>query len=80
MDDFGNEVSPRKKLKVHHPSLDGNMEQSADILNEAPTGAASIEDGNPAPGLDKDGQCGITEFVDLDKPGFSGVLKKRLVH
>ncbi|KAL8711161.1 MAG: hypothetical protein Q9220_004306 [cf. Caloplaca sp. 1 TL-2023] len=69
--------SPRKKLKAHHSSI-GAMDQS--MIPEMPSTKAphaSIDSSGIEDRFDKEVQCGITEYVNSDLPGFTGILKKR---
>lgn len=77
MDDLTQQASPRKKLKTQHSSLDGAMEDINEQSIEPSAATASTQSKFGAPRSDKEFKCAITEFVDLEKPGFSGILKKR---
>ncbi|KAL9607522.1 MAG: hypothetical protein Q9167_007570 [Letrouitia subvulpina] len=74
MDDPDLPASPRKKHKAQHEPFESRM---AGI--EAPPAAIHPSENNRDV-LDrphKETECGITEFVSPDLPGFSGILKKR---
>ena len=77
MDDTELQASPRKKLKTEHLSLDGTMEDTVAAPNELMPDGPPIEEDGPDTCLSKEAECGITEFVSPDLPGFTGVLKKR---
>ncbi len=77
MDDAELQASPRKKLKAKHHSLDGNMDEIGATLNEAMPDAPRIKEDGPDTRLSKEAESGITEFVNPNLPGFTGVLKKR---
>ncbi|KAL8720585.1 MAG: hypothetical protein Q9225_002574 [Loekoesia sp. 1 TL-2023] len=71
-------TSPRKKLKAHHDSRLNMVEDPAPNMlsstrqNPSPVNATGSEDR-----LDKEVQCGITEYVSPHLLGFEGILKKR---
>ncbi|KAL8950378.1 MAG: hypothetical protein Q9222_003595, partial [Ikaeria aurantiellina] len=69
--------SPRKKLKAHHNPI-ADMDQSAGsgLPSTTPT-HAPIESSGIEDRFDKEVQCGITEYVNPELPGFTGILKKR---
>ena len=77
MDDLDLQGSPRKKLKAEHISLDGAMEDLGTAPTESMPDAPPIEENSPDTRLSKEAECGITEFVSPNLPGFTGVLKKR---
>ncbi|KAL8686863.1 MAG: hypothetical protein Q9218_006807 [Villophora microphyllina] len=69
-------ASPRKKLKVHHtPSISAiaSVTMAEGVASSEPPHAAS--EGQDR--RDKEIQCGITEYVSLDVPGFTATFKKR---
>lgn len=82
MDSHDLPTSPRKKLKTYHdpqPMMADAMVyempskmQSSTVDGQPPMKASSGEDR-----LDKEVQCGITEYVSPHLPGFQGILKKR---
>lgn len=77
MEENQSDPPPRKKLKLQY-SLDGAMDESvapeqSNPMSEAP----SVEADQAALQLDKEVQCGITEFIHSDVQAFTGVLKKR---
>ena len=77
MDDPNNLATPRKRLKLQHPSTNYNM----DGVSETPmANTVSAKDQSATPSIDKEAECGITEYVDRHKPGFSAILKKRSEH
>ena len=78
MDDPDDLASPRKRLKSQHPSVSDSMDGAAESRIEPMAGTVSAQDQNATPAMDKEAECGITEYVDRHKPGFSAVLKKRL--
>lgn len=71
---------PQKKLKANHSTMDGTVDDAMD-----PKVAAHVEPFTDLPGnqdasqeqLRKEAECGITEFVSPELPGFTGILKKR---
>lgn len=70
-------TSPRKKRKAHHDSqLNMDEDLKATSSNAVPDQRSINAFGNDDR-LDKEAQCGITEYVSPDLPGFRGVLKKR---
>lgn len=71
MDGIDNTTSPRKKVKLQH-AIDGAMDETA-----ADTDRPAVQADQTTSQLDKEVQCGITEFVRPGLPGFTGVLKKR---
>ncbi len=77
MDDSEFQDSPRKKLKAEHFSLDGDMEDIGAAPTQPMPDAPPIEENSPDTRLSKEAECGITEFVSPNLPGFTGVLKKR---
>ena len=77
MDNAELHASPRKKLKTGHLSLDGTMEEVGAAPNEPMPNAPPIEEDGPNTRLSKEAECGITELVSANIPGFTGVLKKR---
>ncbi|KAI4107902.1 MAG: hypothetical protein L6R37_001334 [Teloschistes peruensis] len=56
--------APRKKIKLKH---------NPNMATEMPTFTTS----QPHHNQDKEAKCGITEYVILDVPGFTGILKGR---
>lgn len=76
MDSVDIQQPPLKKLKSHHISMDGAMDEMA---NTHATVMANV--GNNQDIADdqfcKELECGITEFVSPELPGFTGILKKR---
>lgn len=72
MDDNGLPTSPRKKLKAHH---DSQMTMADPIAPDMPSSV--VQDPGPMQALDKETQCGITQYVSPHLPGFKGILKKR---
>ncbi|KAL9044759.1 MAG: hypothetical protein Q9214_002125 [Letrouitia sp. 1 TL-2023] len=74
MDDPDLPASPRKKHKAQHEPFETRM---AGI--EAPPAAiqSAENNGDVLDRPNKEAECGITEFVSPDLPGFSGILKKR---
>ena len=77
MDETLTHPPPRKKLKLQH-NLDGAMDESvapdqANLMADAPP----VEADEATLQLDKEIQCGITEFIHSDTQAFTGVLKKR---
>ena len=71
MDGIDITASPRKKVKLQH-AMDGAMDETT-----ADTDSPAIQANQTISQLDKEVQCGITEFVRPSLPGFTGVLKKR---
>lgn len=76
MDNPNNLASPRKRLKVQHLVENRNMDGAPDSPTKSMAEAGPAQD-ESATHLDKEAECGITEFVDRGKPGFSAILKKR---
>lgn len=75
MDSVDIQPPPLKKLKSHHISMDGVMDETA---NTYATVMADAGDNQAAHDqFCKELQCGITEFVSPELPGFTGILKKR---
>ncbi|KAL9005248.1 MAG: hypothetical protein Q9188_001970 [Gyalolechia gomerana] len=69
-------TSPRKKHKAYH-GCHLNMEDPAAKSSHAMQDHQSINASGNEDRLDKEAQCGITEYVSPQLPGFRGVLKKR---
>ena len=68
---------PRKKLKLRH-NLDGAMDEVVTPDQDNPMAdQPSAEADEAALQLDKEVQCGITEFIRSNAQAFTGVLKKR---
>lgn len=76
----GLQAFPRKKVKLEHHFGNDGVEEGTASTDEPMTKAINMQDLNAAPEPDKELECGITQFVDSTKQGFSGVLKKRLGH
>lgn len=76
MDSVDIQQPPLKKLKSHHISMDGAMDETA---NTDATFMANAGDNQDAAHdqFCKELECGITEFVSPELPGFTGILKKR---
>lgn len=74
MDDADLPSSPRKKLKAEHPQPDETMDHP--LIDHS---LARDETSSPEKFIDKEVECGITEFVSPDLTGFTGILKKRYV-
>lgn len=81
MDEVDIQPPPQKKLKAIHSTMDGTVDDAMDIMV-----AANVEPIADLPGnqqdasheqLRKEVECGITEFVSPELPGFTGILKKR---
>lgn len=70
-------TSPRKKLKVeHHTSVDPIiMHQS--IIPPIEDMADPLADHSSSEKLNQEARCGITELVNPELVGFTGILKKR---
>lgn len=77
MDESDLLASPRKKLKAQHVLVGHTMEATSTTSINEMTDAPITHEGDSASRLSKEAQCGITEFVSPDLPGFTGVLKKR---
>ena len=77
MDDAELQASPRKKIKAEHVSLDGAMEDVGEIANVTMPDAPPLLEDDPSARPSKEAECGITEYVNPNLPGFTGVLKKR---
>ena len=77
MDNAELQASPRKKLKTMHLALDGTMDDVEAPPNEPMPDAPPMDEDGPDTRLSKEAECGITEFVSPNLPGFTGVLKKR---
>ena len=71
MDAADPDLSPRKKIKVQH-SLDGAMDDNNAVIDshDIPRDETGLQ-------LDKETQCGVTDFVRSAQQAFTGVLKKR---
>ena len=80
MDDPDDLASPRKRLKSQHPSVSHSMDGAAELHIEPMAGTVSAQDQSATPPVDKEAECGITEYVDRHKPGFSAISKKRSEH
>ncbi|KAL8760371.1 MAG: hypothetical protein Q9184_003377 [Pyrenodesmia sp. 2 TL-2023] len=65
-------TSPRKKLKAHH---DPQMTMADPMAKDMRSFV--VQDSGPMQALDKETQCGITQYVSPHLPGFKGILKKR---
>lgn len=81
MDEGDIQPPPQKKLKANHSTMDGTIDDAMET-----TVTANIEPIADLPGnqqdasyeqLRKEAECGITEFVSPELPGFTGILKKR---
>lgn len=81
MDEIDIQPPPQKKLKANHSTMDGTVDDAMDT-----TVAAHVEPTADLPSnqqdssheqLRKETECGITEFVSPELPGFTGILKKR---
>lgn len=76
MDRVDIQPPPLKKLKSHHLSTDGAMDETvntdATVMADASDSQDAIHDQ-----FCKELECGITEFVSPELPGFTGILKKR---
>lgn len=81
MDEIDVQRPPQKKLKANHSTMDGTVDDAMDT-----TVAAHVEPVADLPSnqqdlsheqLRKEAECGITEFVSPELPGFTGILKKR---
>ena len=77
MDDAELQASPRKKHKAEHIPLDGTMDDIAETVVKAMPDAPPTQEDGPDTRLSKEAECGITEYVSPNLPGFTGVLKKR---
>lgn len=67
---------PLKKLKSHHLSMDGAMDETAITHATVKANAGDNQD-TIHDQFCKELECGITEFVRPELPGFTGILKKR---
>lgn len=68
---------PRKRVKIQH-HVDGAMDEIvASDADKPMADAPSVQADGAALQLDKEVQCGITEFIHSDVQAFTGVLKKR---
>ena len=71
--------SPLKKIKLQH-ATDGAMDDVAVSAGDKPMAdAPSTTADQTVLQLDKEVQCGITEFISSNHQAFTGVLKKRYV-
>lgn len=77
MDNSDDLASPRKRLKSQHPSVSHSMDGAAESLADPMAAAVLAQDQSATPPVDKEAECGITQYVDRHKPGFSAILKKR---
>lgn len=77
MDNFEDLASPRKRLKSQHPAVSQSMDDAAESQVEPMADTVLAHDQSATPPVDKEAECGITEYVDRHKPGFSAILKKR---
>ena len=75
MEEIQTDPPPRKRLKLQH-NLDGAMDQIVAPDQDNPMADVPSVD-EAALQLDKEVQCGITEFIHSDAQAFTGVLKKR---
>lgn len=73
MDSVDIQPPPLKKLKSHHISLDGAMDETHTTV----TADAGDNQDAAHDQFCKELECGITEFVSPELPGFTGTLKKR---
>ena len=67
---------PRKKLKTRH-QIDGAIDDDTPVKTHPMADAPSTTADQAALQLDKEVQCGITEFIHAEHQAFTGILKKR---
>ena len=74
-------LPPPKKLKANHLTMDGTVDDVMDSSVAAHVKPyADLSDSQQDASreqLGKETECGITEFVSPELPGFTGILKKR---
>ena len=75
MDNSDPPASPRKKVKARHDHMSTVMAENEHIPATSLIGDDPSGDSDDS--LNKENECGITEYVGPDLPGFVGILKKR---
>lgn len=76
MDSVDIQPPPLKKLKSHHISMDVAMDQTANTHATVMAYAGDNQDATHDQ-FCKELECGITESVSPELPGFTGIFKKR---
>ena len=76
MTDDESPVSTRKRIKLQH-GIDGAMDDINGPVTEKAFNDPPLSPARIASQLDKEAQCGITEFIRSDRQAFAGILKKR---
>ncbi len=77
MDNRDVQPPPLKKLKSQHITMDGAMDDTSTKLDATAMADTSHNETAIDEQLRKEVECGITEFVSSELPGFTGILKKR---